>query len=167
MILLRRFTVAMLSLPAHAVCHSAQWASLLSLSLWAMLWEMSAVKACVRCVGVLALALELMLRFMPHKAAGMYRNWRKWHGKLILCPIPPFSPPFSHFYYSFFISPPLFSSLCWVTMLSFNPLQAGLLDRNKRLMCLFMWLWTSQDKKPLPVSCGEQWKWPGAVTGQV
>lgn len=35
------------------------------------LWEMSAVKACVRCVGVLALALGLMLRFMPHEAAGM------------------------------------------------------------------------------------------------
>ena len=30
--------------------------------------------------------------------------------------------------------------------LSFSPLQAGLLDRNKRLMCLFMWLWTSQGK---------------------
>lgn len=50
-----------------------------SVSLWAMLWEMSAVKACVRCVGVLALASGLMLRFMPHEAAGMYRNWRKHH----------------------------------------------------------------------------------------
>lgn len=62
---------------------------------------------------------------------------------------PLFSPPFSHFYYSVFISltlsspSPLTFSDC---ALSFNPLQAGLLDRNKRLMCLFMWLWTSQGK---------------------
>lgn len=44
--------------------------------------------------------------------------------------------------------------LCRVTMLSFNPLQAGLLDRNKRLICLFMWLWTSQGK----ALAKEQWR---------
>lgn len=37
------------------------------------------MKACVRCVGVLALASGLKPRFMPHEAAGMYRNRRKHH----------------------------------------------------------------------------------------
>lgn len=73
---------------AHAVIASTCNVSLhtesqstlkVSVSQWAMLWEMSAVKACVRCVGVLALVLGLMLGFMPHEAAGMYRNWRKHH----------------------------------------------------------------------------------------
>lgn len=48
-------------------------------------------------------------------------------------------------YYSFFISLLLvfmFSDCA----LSFHRPQAGLLDRNKRLMCLFMWLPTSQNK---------------------
>lgn len=30
------------------------------------------MKACVRFVGVLVLVFELILRFMAHKAAGMY-----------------------------------------------------------------------------------------------
>lgn len=96
-----------------------------SVSRWAMLWEMSAVKACVRCVGVLALALGLMLRFMPHKAAGMYRNWRKRRSKLTLCPI-----LFSHlsFYYSFFISL-LMLSYCAVSL---SPLQAGLFGQKQK-----------------------------------
>lgn len=106
-----------------------------------MLWEMSAVKACVRCVGVLALVLGLMLRFMPHEAAGMYR---KHQAKLLLRLFPLLLFFLSH-YYSFFISLLLvfmFSDCA----LSFHRPQAGLLDRNKRLMCLFMWLPTSQNK---------------------
>lgn len=81
---------------------------------------------------------------MPGKAAGMYRNWRKQRGKLF----PLSSPPFSDFFLLFFL---YLSPLCLFTdcALSFNPLQAGLLDRNKRLMCLFMWLQTSRGKKAL------------------
>lgn len=87
---------------------------------WAMLWEMSAVKACVRCVGVLALALGLMLGFMPHEAAGMYRNWRKHHTTANLSSVPfPFplllsltSLPIVLLYLFTSFSPPYVQWLC-------------------------------------------------------
>lgn len=93
-----------------------------------------------------------MLRFMPHEAAGMYRNWEKQHTTaLLLCPIPRSSFPF----FSFFLtSPPLFFFYPFTFPPPFyvhslrslfkKPPQAGLLDRNKRPMSLFMWLRTSQ-----------------------
>lgn len=64
--------------------------------------------------------------------------------------------PFSHFsFYSFFISLSILSPYMLSDYaLSFNPLQAGLLDRNKRLMCLFLWLWTSKGK----ALAKEQWR---------
>lgn len=148
------FGMPRLAIVAHAVIAGTCDVSLrtesqstLKVSQWAMLWEMSAVKACVRCVGVLALALGLVFGFMPHEAAGMYKNWRKRHSKLIFCPIP-FSLilflTFLSIILSFYLSPSPLTLSDYA--LSFNPLQAGLLDRNKRLMCLFMWLWTSQGK---------------------
>lgn len=128
---------------------------------------MSAVKACVRCVGVLALALALRLKLMPHKAAGMHRNWRKQHGKLILCPIPsfPFSPPFSHF--------PLCSSLS----LFFSLYVEWVYSPSVPCRQVFWpetigWCVSSCGCGPvslitLPRSSREQWKRPKAVTGQL
>lgn len=47
------------------------------------------------------------------------------------------------FFFSLSLS---FPSVEWLFSLLYNPLQAGLLDRNKRVMCLFLWLWTSRGK---------------------
>lgn len=106
---------------------------------------MRAVKACVRCVGVLALASGLKLRFMPHQAAGMHRNRRKRHTAVNLSPRPSLL-----FLLFLLISSPLFllPFICDDSALSpsFSPLETGLLDQNKRKMCLFMWLRMSQGK---------------------
>lgn len=47
---------------------------------------------------------------------------------------------------SFYLLPPFLCSLTALSLL--KPPQAGLLDRNKRLMSLFMWLRTSQATAP-------------------
>lgn len=106
---------------------------------------MRAVKACVRCVGVLALASGLKPRFMPHEAAGMHRNRRKRHTAVNLssCPSLLFLLFLSLY---FFFSFPLYAMTQLSLSPSFSPLEAGLLDRNKRKMCLFMWLRMNQGK---------------------
>ncbi len=138
-----------------------------SVGRWAMLWEMSAVKACVRCVGVLALALGLMLGVMPREAAGMYRNWRKQHSKRILCLIP-FSPLlFSHLCYYFCISLPSLLLLCSVTVLSLSTPCRQVFWTETKDWCVSSCGCAVVRVKPLPRSSGEQWKRPGVVTGQV
>lgn len=116
-----------------------------SVSQWAMLWELSAVKACVRCVGVLALALGLMLRFMPHEAAGMYRNWRKRHTTANLAPFPPLLLLTSLPIVPSFLSYYLFCSSVTVFCLS-DPCRQVFWIQTKDWWVLFMWLRTSQAK---------------------
>lgn len=142
-----------------------------SVSLWAMLWEMSAVKACVRCVGVLALASGLMLRFMPHEAAGMYRNWRKHHTTAnlssVLFPFPLLlflTPlPIVLFFYLYLFLP----FLCSVTVLSVSPPCRQVFWTETKDWCVSSCGCGLVRLKPLPRSSLGQWKRPRAVTGQV
>lgn len=138
---------------------------------WAMLWEMSAVKACVRCVGVLALALGLMLGFMPHEAAGMYRNWRKHHTTANLSSVP-FPVPLLLSLTSLpivllYLFTSFFSSLCAVTVLSFSTPRRQVFWTETKDWCVSSYGCGLVRLKPLPRSSLEQWKRPGVVTGKV
>lgn len=114
---------------------------------------MSAVKACVRCVGVLALAFGAYAQVYASRSGWNVQELRETahHGTASPLSHSPFLP-FLLFLFPYFSLIVLFLSfylfspfLCSLTVLSLlkRP-QAGLLDRNKRLMSLFMWLRTSQ-----------------------
>lgn len=142
-------------------CTACQSTLIVSVSRWAMLWETSAVKACVRCVGVLALALELIL--WPTKqleCTGTEWNSVANISSVLSSPLPFFFSLLIILYLSYTL---LFLSLCWVTVLSLSvPCRQAFWPETKGWCgCGLVWV------KPLPRSSREQWKELGAATGQV
>lgn len=140
------------------------------------------MKACVRCVGVLALAVRgyeggwggLEGGLGGGSLSGLCLTKRLEctgtepgsRSPLLLCPLPSFSY-FSFFHCSFFITPTppppppgsfFMPSDCRLFLS--QPLQAGLLERNKSLMTLFFGLLTRQARARAKKQAGRQWTRP-------